>query len=304
MRIKFRRRFRVYGLRFTGGARWRFALLAGLLLSSSLVAEGPRVISMAPHLTEMAFAVGAGDKLVGVVDWSDFPPEATALPSIGDAFRFDLERIMALAPDLALAWRGGTPLRAVVRLEELGIEILWIESRSLEQIAEALVILGQRLGTAEAGARAATEFRTALADLENAAAAKTSNLRVFYQASARPLYTLGGHHVINEVFALCGLENIFADLDIEATVVDFEAVVAARPDLIIAGVENSTNAPLADWKDSDLIDLGQTTLHQVEPTLLVRPTPRIIEGIEYICRLARDRHQRPENRDDNGGRDP
>ena len=286
------------------GARWRFAWVAAVLLSSSLVAEGPRVISMAPHLPEMAFAVGAGDTLVGVVDWSDYPSEATALPSIGDAYRFDLERIMALDPDLALAWHGGTPVRAVERLEQIGIEILWIESHSLEQIAEALVILGQRLGTAEVGARVATEFRTALADLERAAATNDSNLRVFYQASARPLYTLGGRHVINEVFALCGLENIFADLDIEATVVDFEAVVAARPELIIAGIENSTNDPLTDWKNSDLIDPGQTTLHQVEPTLLVRPTPRIIEGIEFICRLAGDWHQRPENRDDQGGRDP
>jgi iron complex transport system substrate-binding protein len=287
MRIRFeRRRGQGSGVRGQGGARWRFAWLAAVLLSSSLVAEGPRVISMAPHLTEMAFAVGGGDKLVGVVDWSDFPPEAAALPSIGDAYRFDLERIMALDPDLALAWYGGTPVRAVERLEQIGIEILWIESRSLEQIAEALVILGQRLGTAEVGTRAATEFRRALADLENAAAANDSHLRVFYQASARPLYTLGGRHVINEVFALCGMENIFADLDIEATVVDFEAVVAARPDLIIAGVENSTNDPLADWKNSELIDPGQTTLHQVEPTLLVRPTPRIIEGIEHICRLA------------------
>ena len=241
---------------------------------------------MAPHLTEVAFAAGVGDRLVGVVDWSDYPPEAAELPSIGDAFRFDLERIMALDPNLALAWRGGTPAQVVGRLEDLGIEVLWVESRSLEEIAVALEMIGRRLGNADRGHAVADEFRTELARIAKQDFGEI--LTVFYQASARPLYTLGGRHVINEVLALCGMRNIFSDLDIEASVVDFEAVLAAEPDLIIASRENNDDDPLAQWQESGLLDHQQTSLHRVEPTLLVRPTPRILEGIEHICALRDD----------------
>ena len=269
-------------------ARWRFAwvVLAGWLVWGGVVAEQPRVISMAPHLTEMTYAAGVGDRLLGVVDWSDYPPDAAELPSIGDAFRFDLERIMALDPDLALAWRGGTPTQLVGRLEDIGIEVLWVESRSLEDIADGLEVIGRRLGNGQAGRTAAEMFRTELAELAKQDSGKT--LTVFYQVSARPLYTLGGRHVINEVFALCGMKNIFAGLDIEASVVDFEAVLAAEPDLIIASRENNDDDPLAQWHESGLLNPQQTSLHRVEPTLLVRPTPRILEGIEHICALRDD----------------
>ena len=286
MRIRFRGQWS--GVRGQGGARWRFALavLVGWLAWADVVAEQPRVISMAPHLTELAYAAGVGDRLVGVVDWSDYPPEASELPSIGDAFRFDLERIMALDPDLALAWRGGTPAQVIGRLEDIGIEVIWIESRSLADIADALEVIGRKLGNSDQGQAAAQAFREALDD--RVAEAPRETLKVFYQVSARPLYTLGGRHVINEVFVLCGMRNIFADLDIEASVVDFEAVLAAEPDLIIASRENNDNDPLAQWRESGLLDLQQTHLHQVEPTLLVRPTPRILEGIEHICALRDD----------------
>ena len=245
--------------------------------------EAPRVISMAPHLTELAFAAGVGDRLVGVVDFSDFPPQAAELPSIGDAFRFDLERIIALEPDLALAWRGGTPTQTVARLQALGIDALWIETRTLADIGDALALIGRRLGRPDRGRDAARAFQQALAELD----ARTSgeSLRVFYQVSAQPLYTLGGRHVINEVFERCGLVNVFADLDTEASVVDFEAVLATAPDWIIAGRGDIDQDPLARWRESGLLDLEQTRLHDVDPELLVRPTPRLLEGIEHLCRL-------------------
>ncbi len=286
MRINFEfRRFPVSGFRFPGSSSWvpAFCSLA-LLFSTTLAAEDElRVIAMAPHLTELAYAAGGGETLVGVVDWSDYPPEASELPSIGDAFRFDLERIMQLEPDLALAWRGGTPEGAVARIADLGIEIEWIESRSLDDIAVGLETLGEVLGSPEVGQRAAADFRDRLATFEPP---ESTRGRVFYQVSARPLYTLGGRHVINEVFNRCGLENIFAGLDTEAAVVDFEAVVSASPDLIIGSFENNDADPLQRWQASGLVDEKETRMHRVEPELLVRPTPRIIDGIEHICEIA------------------
>ncbi len=288
MRIRFRkRRFKVSGLRFKGLARWRFAFfMAACLMWGIGNAESPRVISLAPHLTELAFAAGVGETLVGTVDWSDYPPEAAELPLIGDAFRYDLEAILALNPDYVLAWRGGSPVSGVERIGQLGIEIVWIETRSLDDIAAALEKLGQRLGQPETGRQAATELRAELSRLDTAESDQPGKT-VFYQVSARPLYTLGSRHVINEVLALCGMKNIFADLDVEAAVIDAEAVLAAEPDLIIASEENNNDDPLAPWRDTRLVEEGMTELHRVEPTLLVRPTPRIIKGVEFVCSLVR-----------------
>lgn len=289
MRIRFRKeRVSGSGFRVPGLARWRFAWLGLLLIFGVAPASDElRVISLAPHLTELVYAAGGENQLVGVVDWSDYPPEAAELPSIGDAFRFDLERIMTLSPDLALAWRGGTPVAVVERLDSLGIEVRWIETGTLDQIAEALVEIGLALGTDDHAQAAAAELRTQLARLEPDRKPKR---RVFYQVSARPLYTLGGRHVINEVFALCGLENVFADLDVEAAVVDQEAVLTKAPALIIAGSDDSGSTdPLAMWRQTSLVKGGQTSLHQVDPTILIRPTPRIIEGIDLLCQMANSR---------------
>ena len=262
-------------------------MLLVLGFAEGVAQDKPRVISLAPHLTELAFAAGVGDTLVGTVDWSDYPSEAAELPLVGDAFRYDLETILGLDPDYALAWRGGSPAAAVGRIESLGIDIIWIEIRSLDDIATALETLGERLGSAEAGAAAAQAFRSELENISSRQADSGDRRTVFYQVSARPLYTLGQRHVINEVFELCGLENVFSDLDTEAAVIDIEAVLAAEPDFIIAGHENDDSDPLARWRNTRLVDEGLTELHRVEPSLLVRPTPRIIQGVEHVCSLAR-----------------
>jgi len=282
--------FQVSGLRFQGLSNWSKTLPVTLLLLVSVTvwAEAPpRVISLAPHLTELAYAAGVGEALVGTVDWSDYPPEASDLPLIGDAFRYDLEVILGLDPDYALAWRGGSPAAAVERIESLGVGIIWIEIRSLDDIAQALETLGEQLGDPNTGANAAQALRSDLADMRTRQASSDVDRSVFYQVSARPLYTLGSRHVINEVFELCGLENIFADLDTEAAVIDIETVLTAEPDLIIAGHENDDGDPLSRWRDTRLVSEKGTELHQVDPSLLVRPTPRIIQGIEHVCSLVR-----------------
>ncbi len=266
----------------------RAGWLAGLILlalSGAIAAESaPRAVSLAPSLTELAFAAGAGDRLVGAVEWSDYPPEAAELPLIGDAFRFDLERIVALSPDLALAWQGGTPVRAAARIESVGIRVVWVATSTLEEIATALEQVGAELGRAESGRKAAGGFRQRLKALKTEYRTEQRPIPVFYQVASRPLYTLGGRHVINEVMAICGMENLFAGLDTEAAVVDFEAVLAAGPQMILAGDEPGNSDPLKRWRESGLVDDG-VALHRVEATLLVRPTPRLADGIEALCSL-------------------
>lgn len=262
-------------------------LMALVWAAASLAGELPRVITLAPHLTELAYQAGGGDRLVGVVDYSDYPPHAEELPIIGDAFRLDLEAILEIDPDLALAWRGGTPASAAERLETLGIEIVWIETRTLEDIGTALETVGERVGNSGKARQAAERYRERLQAIEGPDLSEP--VTIFYQVSARPLFTLGRRHVINEVFRTCGARNLFSDLDSEAASVDTEAVIAGEPDIIIAGrEEGSDQDPLENWRNSSLVENGDTLLHTVDPALLVRPTPRIIDGIEHVCDLVRE----------------
>ena len=275
----------VYGIGVRGsGFRFQGALLLVLGLgffAQAALAERPRVIALAPHLAELVFAAGAGEALVGTVAWSDYPAEAAALPVIGDAFRLDLERILGLDPQLALAWDGGTPPAAAERLAELGIEVLWIRTRTLAEIAEALGLLGERLASAESAQTAAQAFLDALA--QRPPVHEDARVPAFYQVSERPLFTLGARHIINEVLARCGLANIFADLDLEAAAVDFEAVLVRRPEVIVIGQETGNSNPLSRWQRAQPQLPEVVRFIEVDPTTLIRPTPRIIEGMDALC---------------------
>ncbi|MFP4208171.1 MAG: helical backbone metal receptor [Wenzhouxiangella sp.] len=277
-----------FGVRAVGG--FRLLVLLMLMLGGAAAASGsetkpPRVIALAPHLAELAFAAGAGDTLVGTVAWSDYPAEAAALPVIGDAFRLDLERIMALNPDLALAWTGGTPASAARRLEDIDIDVVWIAIRTLDDIASSLVLLGDRLGQPARGRQAAKDYRSALSarPIPPGPATRT----VFYQVSKRPLYTLGGRHILTELLPRCRARNLFADLDVEAAAVDYEAVLARQPQVILAGAEPGQADTLERWRrDRSLLPEG-ARLIEIDPDTLIRPTPRIIDGIDRLCRLLR-----------------
>jgi len=266
------------------------ALLVAVLPMAWLGAaagEKPRVVSLAPHLTELAYTAGAGDTLVGAVAYSDWPEAAQQLPRIGDAFRFDLEAILGLDPDLALAWRGGTPEAVASHLETLGIEVLWIETRTLSDIGLALERIGQRLGSEARASAAAETYRAELDALDNPLR-NESDVTIFYQVSARPLFTLGRPHVVTEVFRICGARNIFDDLDIEAAAIDREAVIARSPDLIIAGMNSPGKDPLTPWRSTRMVETGQTRVETVDPERLVRPTPRIVDGIRLVCHLVEE----------------
>ncbi|WP_376691660.1 helical backbone metal receptor [Wenzhouxiangella sp. EGI_FJ10409] len=259
-----------------------------LALSALLTAqEKPRVVSLAPHLTELAYTAGAGDTLVGVVAYSDWPEAARELPRIGDAFRFDMETILGLDADLALAWRGGTPEAVVGRLEALGLDVLWIETRTLDDIGEAVIRIGERIGSAQEAEEAVEAYRGKLDALRKRHDGE-DRVSIFYQVSARPLFTLGAAHVITEVFEICGARNAFDDIEGEAASIDREAVIARSPNLIIAGTDEPEGDPLAIWRETRMVEQGRTRLAAVDAERLVRPTPRIVDGITHVCDLVED----------------
>ena len=258
-----------------------------------------RIVSLAPHLTELAFEAGIGDLLVGVVAWSDYPSEAGEIPRIGDAFRFDLEKILRLEATHALAWDGGTPPGAIAELEKLGVEVEVVGIRTLEQIALAIERLGQLGDTPAVAAESAANFRGRLTRFKRRSDDGQPAVKIFYQVSQKPLFTLGGRHVINEVFGLCGAGNVFAGLQTEAASVDLEAVLARDPLAIVIGEnggkngdENSGNGQTATtthWQmHPDLRAVACENILHVDPALLVRPTPRVLDGAAKLCAWLED----------------
>jgi len=254
-----------------------------LLCLNVFADEPPRVVTLAPHLTELVYAIQAEELLVGVVEYSDFPPAAQSLPRIGDAFRFDMERILNLDADIALAWAGGTPRRVADDLTRLGIEVYWLETRRMADLPKALRGLGQRLSMADAGQAAARQFEQELGKLRQRHAGLENERRVFYQISRRPLYTLGGAHIFNDALSVCAMVNVFVDLPAEAAVVSREAVIDAQPDLILGSDPISTLA--ADWQTPGFRSLIQVEVQTIDPDLLTRPSPRILDGIRELCEL-------------------
>lgn len=259
---------------------WALILSITLLGVLAKATAAPRTVSLAPHLTELVYAVGGEAALVGVVEWSDYPAAARLQPRIGDAFRLDLERIIALEAEQALAWVGGTPPEAARRLEQLGLTVHWIETRTLDDIGQGMRQIGAALDAAEAADIAAREFSNALA-ARRRPHPNHPPIRVFYQVSAQPLFTLGGQHVINEVFALCGAENVFADLNVEASAVDREAVLARTPDVIVIGGDGGGEQASTHHADPVLIE--RTPVIVIHADFLVRPTPRLLHGVDQLC---------------------
>jgi iron complex transport system substrate-binding protein len=244
-----------------------------------------RLVTLAPHLTELVHAAGAGAAVVGRDAWSDHPAAARAAASVGDAFRLDLERIVALRPQAVLAWGGGTPTTVVDKVRALGIPVLLLEPRTLEDPARHLELIGTLTGHATEAGAVARRYRERLAALR-AAHAGAAPVRVFYQVDARPLYTVNGRQPVGQMIELCGGVNAFAALDALAPVVSEEAVVASDPQLILthAGEGGSVAALRARWSRWPTLAATKADAFQaLDGDLVSRPGPRLVEGAAALC---------------------
>lgn len=249
----------------------------------SLSQPASRIISLAPSMTELLFAAGAGDKLVGVSEFSDYPPQAADIEIIG---RFDLintEAILALDPDLVVVWRSGNPRAAVQRLIDLGFNVYIAEPATLDSIPAHVQRLATLAGTGEVGDAVAQQLRQRLQMLEQRYRNSTA-VTVFYQVWNEPLITVGGREIINDIITLCGGSNIFADQGL-APKVSVEAVLQRRPQVIIAsGMDTSRPEWLDDWRRwPQLPAVANDDLYHIPPDLLQRHTPRALDGAEQMC---------------------
>jgi iron complex transport system substrate-binding protein len=249
-----------------------------------LAAPAQRILSLSPHGTELLFDAGAGAKIVGTVEHSDYPSAANAIPRVGTYVEFDLERILALHPDLAVVWASGNG-SVIERLAALGIPVYVTEPRQMEDIPAAIERLGRLAGTPTQADATARRFRTRLQALRNRYSARPT-VTLFYQAWRAPLFTLGGPHLFSRVAELCGGRNAFAALDTLAPPIDVEAVLAADPEAIVAsGMGEERPDWLDDWKRwPQLRAVRNGHLFFIPPDLLQRPTPRLLDGAEQLCR--------------------
>jgi len=249
----------------------------------ALAAPAQRIVALAPSLAELAFAAGAGGRLVGVARHSDFPPAARGIPQVGDAARVDFERVVALRPDLILAWKSGNSAADVGRLEGLGYPAFVSEPARLADIPRVLSAIGVLAGTGPAAAKAATAFEREIHALRSRYAG-ARKVRVFYQIWHKPLLTVNGAHVISDVIALCGGENVFADVAQLTPNVSLEAVIAAKPEVIMGGGSaGGEQSFIAQWRETAVEPLRGLPAHYINPDHIQRQTPRIVEGARAVC---------------------
>lgn len=278
-------------------ARGEIVVRDGVGTTVRLKAPATRIVALAPHIVEMLYAAGAGGHLVGAVDYSDHPPPARRLARVGGYSRIDLEAVVALRPDLVIAWESGNDMSQVDKLRALGLAVYVSQPNALPDIAEQIDRLGELAGTQASARAAAAAFRQRLAALRTAHAGKPV-VRVFYQIWKAPLTTVGGPQIISDAISLCGGQNVFGHLRRMSPTVGVEAVLAADPEAIVAtGMGDARPDWLHDWdRWTGMTAVRRGNLFHIDPDLMQRHTPRILDGTEKLCAaldVARSRRPQP-----------
>ena len=276
-------------------ARWIrgaiFVLICGLpvvpahaapALPASPALPATRVVTLAPSLAELVFAVGAGDKLVAVSAFTDFPDAARRLPAVADAAGIAWESLLAAKPDLVLAWQGGTRPADIARLGELGVHVIAIGIGNMNDVASALRLIGNLTGRTASAESAAVEFERQLGALRKSGAGK-SVVKTFFQISASPLMTINGAHVISELVTLCGGANVFGDARGLVTEPSREELLLRAPDAILYGrsVGEKTGANPDIYRSLPAARAGR--IYGVTADYAYRPGPRLILAAVEIC---------------------
>lgn len=267
----------------------------GLVLTLSEPAM--RIVALAPHIVENVYTAGAGDRLVGVVTYSDFPKAATSLPIVGSYVKTNLEKILELKPDLVIAWESGNSDASVERIRELGFTVYVDQPDELDDVAKSIRDIGVLSGTSAVADAAATEYLDQI-ELVRAKKLDQQPVSTFYQVWNSPLRTINGNHIISDAIELCGGVNIYSDEPAVAPTINIESILERDPETILAsGMSDSRPEWLDDWKDwPSLTAVKSDNLYFVNPDHIQRHTVRILNGIEVICtQLQEARDKRAAN---------
>lgn len=250
--------------------------------SVTLQKPAKRVLALAPHVTELLFAAGGGERIVGAVTYSDYPEAAKKIPRVGDNRQIDIERVIAAKPDLIVVWTHSSASRQIEALRNLGVPLFRSEPEKLDAIPDTVARLGRLMGTESVADAAAGDLRQRLAAL-GARYAQRAPVRVFYQVWDKPLYTLNGTHIVSDAIRLCGGDNIFADLKVTAPVVSAEAVLQKDPEAIF-GTSQKDNGGVNLWRQyATMTAVRNDNLFTLDGELLNRAGPRMVDGVAALC---------------------
>ena len=260
----------------------------------TLAKPAQRIVAMSPHVTELLFAAGGGERIVGAVTYSDYPEAAKKIPRIGTNRQIDMERVIAMKPDLIVAWMHGSSERQIDTLRQLGIPIFHSEPLKLDGIADNVQRLGQLLGTENVAQPAAAQIRAQFAALTKQYASRPP-VRMFYQVWDKPLYTLSGGSIVTDAMRVCGGVNIFADLKVTAPVVSIEGVLQADPEAIFGTAEKDYGG-VTLWKQyTTMKAVRNGNLFTLDGELLNRAGPRMVDGTRAMCEMLEQARQRRKN---------
>ena len=254
-------------------------------LGRAVTLPGPaqRVISLAPHLTEVVYAIGGGQQIVATVAWSDFPEEAKSLPVIGSNNKINYESLLTYKPDLILLWHSGNGQAIAQKLQALGLNVYVNEPRKLESISKTLDNIGRLLGREKTAKQVAGQFNETLEELRQQYGG-AERVGVYYQIWRSPLITFGGNHLVSNVLKLCGGKNVFGSLQPLVPRLSTESVLAADPQVIIVGQYSAVEESFDDWRRwPHLQAVKYNHLYSVDPYQLNRHTPRILQGATELC---------------------
>lgn len=244
-----------------------------------------RIISLSPNITELVFAAGAGGKLVGVSRYSDYPEAAKSVPDVGDSSSLDLERIIALKPDLVIAWRSGNTASDIEKLEKLGLTVFVTEATRLEDVSRLLRITGKLAGTSTQAEPAARAYEVELQQIKRSYGGR-QQIRVFQLIWHQPLMTVNGRHIISDIIRICGGTNVFASASSLTPVISAESLLEADPQAIISSV--SLGFAEIEVREllrrlSHLSAVRSNHLFFVHPDLIHRQTPRMLQAAKTVC---------------------
>ena len=269
------------------------AFFIGLLLfsvSGSELAEQVndskklRIIALAPHIVENLFAIGAGDNIVGTVDYADYPSEAQSIERIGGYYGISLEKVLALKPDLVIAWKSGNQSEDLAQIERLGIKVYLSNPTTIAGVADELLTFGEFTGNIKQSQQAANAFKHKLNGIVKNQQDK-KNITGFYQLWAEPMMTVSKNTWISQLIETCHVSNVFAQSVTDYPQISIENVIVTKPQVIIIPDEKSkTPQPVVNWqKWPEVPAVKNDQFISVNADLLHRFTPRMLDGLADMC---------------------
>ncbi|WP_304635302.1 cobalamin-binding protein [Pseudoalteromonas sp.] len=248
------------------------------------IKEPQRIVALAPHIVENLFAIGAGDRIVGTVDYADYPAQANEIERVGGYYGINMERLLSLKPDLVLAWKTGNKAEDLAYIEKLGIPVAYSNPDQVDNVADELRKLGELTHLKTQADRVATEFEVKLAAIRASQQDKPP-VSVFYQLWPEPMMTVGGNTWINQLLTICHADNVFANSETDYPRISIENVLVSKPEVIIIPDEKSKKPqPQIDWRQwPELPAVQHNQFISVNADLLHRFTTRMLDGLSEMC---------------------